>query len=163
MINRKELQKLNPRDRIKKLMELEEQRKKDVLEIEELIKQSAQELKINKIADDNAPPQAAIDISRLFHEEGNALEMNIRKETAEVQSSQQYQSLSQTYDDYKKLRQFMGYAMEGPLAAETIEAVDKIGERLQRFKYESASEEAVNLFVASRAVLHKIKRYMGLD
>ena len=44
-----------------------------------------------------------------------------------------------------------------------MDAVDQIGERLDRAKYTSASREVANLVVASRAALYKIKKYAGLD
>ena len=61
------------------------------------------------------------------------------------------------------MKKAVNYAASGALNEEQMEAIDKIGERLQRFKYESASEEVANLVVASRAALHKIKRYAGLQ
>lgn len=143
---------------------MEEQRKKEVGEIEVLIKQSAQELSIEKIAEENAPPQAAVDITRLFEHGGGQLEMAVRKETdGGMQQLHGYESFVQAYEDYSHLKKVMAYAVSGSLNEDLVRAVDKIGERLQRFKYESASEEAVNLVVASRAALHKIRRYAGLE
>ena len=43
------------------------------------------------------------------------------------------------------------------------EAVDEIGERLNRTKYEPSSREVANMLVASRAVLYKIRKYAGIE
>ena len=61
-IDKKELTKLSPEERIKKLKLMEEERKKEVNEIEELIKKSMHELKTDKIAGEIAPEQRAVDI-----------------------------------------------------------------------------------------------------
>ena len=53
--------------------------------------------------------------------------------------------------------------MEGELTDEHKEAIDAIGERLDRTRYVSSSNEIANILVASRATLHKIKKYAGLD
>ena len=44
MINKDELRKLSPEERIKKLRELEEERKREIAEAESLINESMQEL-----------------------------------------------------------------------------------------------------------------------
>ena len=150
MINKAEFQKMKPEERIKKLKQLEEKSKGEVLEIEKLIKETDNELRIERIAEENVPHPAAVDITRLFEPEGEHLERTVKKETSETSQNQNYLALAQVYKDYSKLK-------------EQKEMIDKIGERLQRFKYESASEEVANLVVASRAALHKLRRYAGLQ
>lgn len=163
MLNKKELQKLKPEERIKRLKQLEEERKKEVLEIEQLIKEAGKELRIEKIAEENIPHPAAVDITSLFEAEGEHLERAVRKETSESSPDSSYRMFTQAYEDYSKLKRAVSYAASGALNEEQMEAIDRIGERLQRFKYESASEEVANLVVASRAALHKIRRYAGLQ
>jgi len=87
----------------------------------------------------------------------------VKKETSETSQNQNYLALAQVYKDYSKLKRAVSYAVSGGLSEEQKEMIDKIGERLQRFKYESASEEVANLVVASRAALHKLRRYAGLQ
>jgi hypothetical protein len=103
-IDKEELVKLSPQERIKKLKLMEEDRKKEVDEIEILIKQSMQELKTDKLADDIAPEQRAVDISRLFETTGEQrLERTAREEappTALMKGSREYQAFMQTYQDY---------------------------------------------------------------
>lgn len=163
MLNKREMQKLKPEERIKRLKQMEGERKKEVLEIEQLLKETDKELRIEKIAEENAPHPAAVDITSLFEAEGERLERTLRKEVSEIPQNENYRAFSQAYDDYSRLKRAVGYAASGALNDEQREAIDKIGERLQRFKYESASEEIANLVVASRAALHKIRRYAGLQ
>ena len=163
MINKEEFQKMKPEERIKKLKQLEEKSKGEVLEIEKLIKETDNELRIERIAEENVPHPAAVDITRLFEPEGEHLERTVKKETSETSQNQNYLALAQVYKDYSKLKRAVSYAVSGGLSEEQKEMIDKIGERLQRFKYESASEEVANLVVASRAALHKLRRYAGLQ
>ena len=65
--------------------------------------------------------------------------------------------------DYSALQDITYASMMGPLTLAQMDTVDKIGERLDRTKYKSASQEVADLLVASRAVLYKIKKYAGLE
>ncbi|MBI2107527.1 hypothetical protein HYX09_06045 [Candidatus Woesearchaeota archaeon] len=162
MLNKNELKKLSPAERIKRLRQMGDERKKEVTEIESLIKESDYELKIDKIAEQNAPAQKPVEIADLFKGEGGRLENDVRKERP-TEEARGYRAIMQAYEDYASLKKVMNYAASGSFREEHAEAVDRIGERLQRFKYESASEEVANIVVASRAALHKIRRYAGLD
>ena len=44
-----------------------------------------------------------------------------------------------------------------------MEAIDTIGERLDKSKYHSATNEVADILVASKAALNKIKKYAGLN
>jgi len=78
--NKNKLKSLSPGQRIKKLKMLEEERIKEVSEIEKLIRQSVQELKTDEFAAKIAPEQRDVDISRLFGSEEERLEKTVRKE-----------------------------------------------------------------------------------
>lgn len=162
-INSKDLAKLSPQERIKKLRDLEEERKKEVHEIERLIKESMQELRTEKLATEITPEQRPVDISRLFESNGDKLERTVNNEkSARSIGKGDYQVLAQAYQDYSSLKKMMGYAIEGSLTEEHLKAVDRIGERLDRTRYESASEEIANILVASKTTLHKIRKYAGM-
>jgi hypothetical protein len=159
-IDPKELAKLSPEERIKKLRQLEEEGRKDADEIGALIKKSMQELRTDKLATDITPERKQVDISKLFEEEGERLERTVKKERPSGKA--EYQSFMQTYQDYSSLKKMMGYAAEGALTEDHLKIVDKIGERLDRTKYERLSDEVANMLVASRSALHKIRKYAGM-
>ena len=72
-------------------------------------------------------------------------------------------SLKQAYSDYSRLQDITYAGMMGPITSTQMDAVDSIGERLDRSKYHSQSAQVADILVASRAVLYKIKKYAGLD
>ena len=161
---KKELSKLKPKARIKKLKELEEKRKQEMVEIEDLIKDSEKELKTEEVAEEIAPDQTEVNIGRLF-EEGEQLERTVKKEAPETPEREErgYVSFQQAYSDYSRLQDITYASMMGPLTSVQMGAVDQIGERLDTTKYQSASKELANILVASRSTLYKIKRYAGLE
>ena len=165
-IDKKELTSLSPEERIKKLKLMEEERKKEVNEIERLIKESVQEIKTEKIAEDFAPEAKQVDISRLFETTGEQKLERTAREGAPAASfgkgARGYHAFVQAYQDYSSLKKLAGYAAAGNLSHEHLAAVDAIGERIDKTRYETASSELANILVASRAALHKIRKYSGM-
>ena len=165
-IDKKELTKLSPRERIKKLKLMEEERKKEVNEIEELIKKSMQELKTDKIAEEIAPEQRAVDISRLFEAKGEErLERTAREGAPQlVKGTKGYQALVQTYEAYSQLSKFYSIvSMGGSLSEEQKTAIGQIGERISTAeRYMTEGEKAASKLDASRIVLYKLKKETGL-
>ena len=161
---KEELKKLRPKDRLDRLKEFEEKRKAEIIDIDELIKDLEKELKTEKIAEEIAPPQDEINIAKLFEEESAQLERTVKKESpGRIEGEdQRYFSFKQAYSDYSALQNIAYASMEGHLTPEQMETVDKIGERVDRSKYQSASQEVANILVASRAALYKIKKHAGL-
>ena len=160
---KKELKKLRPTDRIKKLKELGEKRKGEITEIENLIKDSEKELKTDEVAEEITPEQNEVDIGRLFEEETTELEATVRKDAPSAEGNQGYMSLQRADEDYTALKDITYASMMGPITPAQADEIDQIGERLDRSKYQSASQEIANILVASRAVLYKIKKYAGTD
>lgn len=160
---KRELKKLRPKDRLKKLKELEEKRKVEMIDIEDLIKDSEKHVKTEEVAEEIAPQQEEVDIGKLFREEAEQLERTVKKEAPETDEDKQgYVPFKQVYNDYSTL-QDIGYAsMMGPLTPNQMDAVDKIGERLDKTKYQTASQEVANILVASKAVLYQIRKYAGV-
>ncbi len=159
---KKELKKLTPRDKVKKLKELEEKRKTEITEIGDLIKDSEKELRTEKVAEEIAPKPLEINIGRLFEGEAGRLERTA-KEGPRAAESRNYIPFKQLYSDYAQLQSMVYTSMTGSLTQTQFEAVDRIGERLDRSKYVSASKEVANLLVASRSALYKIRKYAGLE
>lgn len=165
---RKELQKLKPKDRIQKLRELEKKTKEDtktkINAIEELIKDSEKDLKTETVAEEIAPEPLEVDIGKLFREGEEKLERTVRKEAKKTETADRgYMAFQQVYGNYSKLKDIAYASMMGPLSHSQMEVVDQIGEKLDKSKYHSASQEVANILVASRAVLYKIRRYAGLE
>ena len=167
-INKQELSKLSPENRIKKLKSMEEEKKREVGEIGELIKKSMQELKTAKIADDITPEHKPVDISRLFETTGEQrLERTAKQETspfALTKGAKAYQVLSEVYESYTKLRQFYSIVSAGgSLTEEERNLVGQIGERINKAeRYSTAGEKTTDILDASRAIIYKLEQEKGL-
>lgn len=165
-IDKKELGRLSPEERIKKLKSMEEERKKEVAEIEELINKSMQEIRTDKIAEDVAPEARVVDISRLFEVIGmDKLERTTKKETGALgKAIGNYQAIAATYQAYSELKGiYSNISMGASLSKEDIAVIGQIGERLGTAeKYMTEGEKAASKLDASRAVLYKLKKETGL-
>ncbi len=167
-IDKKDLARLSPEERIKKLKSLEEEKKKEVDEIEELIKKSMQELKTDKLAEEITPEQRQVDISRLFETRGEErLERTAREEAppmALAKGTKGYQAFVQTYESYSQLSKFYSIVSTGGnLTEEQKTAIGQIGERINTAeRYMTEGEKAASKLDASRAVLYKLKKETGL-
>ena len=166
-IDKSELNNLSPGARIKKLKQLEEERKKEAEEIGELIRKSMQELKTGKLAEEITPASKPVDISGLFEPGGGEmLERTAKREGISMaKGTKSYQAFVQTYQDYSQLKGFYGIvATGGSLTQEQLAAIGQIGERIVvAEKYMTESERTVSKLDASRAVLYKLKKETGLD
>jgi len=166
-IDKKEISKLAPEERIKKLKLMEEERKKEVNEIEKLINESMRELKTDKIAEEFAPAQKIVDISKLFEtKDEHSLERTAREESRAgmVKGAQGYQAIAQTYEAYSQLSTFYSIvSMGGSLTEEQKSAIGQIGERISTAeRYMTEGEKASSKLDASRIVLYKLKKETGL-
>jgi len=164
MIDKAEFAKLSPQERIKKLKELEQERKNDASEIGQLIKQSMQELRTDKLAEEITPERKAVDISRLFEKEKGS---NLEKTAGQASNSPagNYQTVTQVYRAYSQLREFYGIVAGGSsLTREQLNSIGQIGERLNAVeKYMTESERTASKLNASKAVLYKLKKETGLE
>ena len=166
-IDKKELAKLSPETRIKRLKSLEEEGKREVDEIGILIKESIRQLKTEKLAEEVAPEQIAVDISRLFEATGEArLEKTVRKEgqNALIKGILNYHMLLQTYEDYSQLKKFHDVvAMGGNLTQDQVARLAEIDERINKAgRYTSESEMIANKLNATRMVLYRLKKETGI-
>jgi len=161
---KEELKKLKPEARIKKLKKLEGKRKVEIIEIEDLIKDSEKELKTENVAEDITPQQTEVDIGKLFEEGIENLEKTVKKESPSTdKEAPGYMSVQQAYGDYSALKDIAHASMMGEITPAQMDAVDQIGERLDTSKYISASKELANILVASKSTLYKIKKYAGWE
>ncbi len=164
-IDKKELTKLSPEERIKRLKQMEEERKKEVNEIESLIRDSMRELKTDKIAEEITPEQRAVDISKLFQSNsGGKLERTARDAKVSMKGTKGYQAIVQTYEAYSQLTEFHGkISMGGSLTVEEISAINKIDEQIGvAERYMSEGEKNASKLDASRIVLYKLRKETGL-
>ena len=166
-INKRELNRLSPGERIRKLKQLEEESKKEAEEIGDLIKKSMQELRTGKLAEDIAPAQRPVDISGLFEPAGGEkLERAAKLGTASMaKGTKSYQAFVQAYHAYSKLKNFYGIlSTGGNLTEEQLAAIGQIGERLNIVeKYMTESERTASKLDASRFVLYKLRKETGMD
>ena len=160
---KKELKKLKPADSIKKLKEMEEKRKEEITEIEDLIKDFEKDIKTNLVAEEISPEARGVNIANLFGEDRGELEFTVKKEAPREDKSPGYISIKQLYGDYTNLKGIQYASMSGTLTPAHLDQVDRIGERLDRTKYHSQSQEIANILVASKATLYKIRKYAGLE
>ncbi|MBU0628372.1 MAG: hypothetical protein KKC75_04225 [Nanoarchaeota archaeon] len=155
-IDKAELEKLTPAEKIKRLKKLEEENKQEIEEAGKLIKETESKLEREKILESVAVPQTKpINIDELFHEE-KSLESTVKKEAPKDEKSEEgtlYQ-LAQAYEEAKD----MLYS-SAPLSQEQASRVDKLGERIEKIRYYSASDQVANLAVATKTLIHKIKKY----
>lgn len=146
-IDKEELQKLPPSERIKKLKELEEERKKELEEAADLIKRTEAELETNKnIPQIEVPDIQPIDISRLF-EAIDGLETTVRQETVREE------------DNFK----IEYIRSEAEFQPPYIEHEERLQEDIRvkvedLIKYESTAAHGDRL-TASRSVIKDIKKY----
>jgi hypothetical protein len=156
-LNKEELEKLTPAERIKRLKKLEEENKKEIQEAEKIIKQTETQIEREGIAESvKVPETKPVDIESLFKEE-ESLETTVREEapaTGEAKEESQLYQLAQAYEEARD----MLYNQE-PLNEEQLEWIDRLGERVEKAKYETTSKEAANLVVATRSLIHKIRKY----
>jgi hypothetical protein len=163
-LDKKDLEKFSPEERIKRLGQMEEDRKKDGQEIEALISQSMKELRTNKIADEVAPEQKPVDISKLFGSgSGSKLEKTARRETSGAPSnpstgSRFYQAVAKTYEAYSELKSLYGVVSQGgTLSEDQLGAIRNIGQKLDLAeKYLTESEKIASKLDASRIILYRL-------
>src|SRR3989338_3542210 len=159
----KGLRKLKPSERIKKLKELGKKKKEEITKIEDLIKDFEKEIKIDSVAEDITPKARGVYIANLFEEENAELEATVKKEAPNEEETAGYISIKRAYGDYTELRDIQYSSIMGSLTNKQINAMDRIGERLDRTRYQSQSAEVADILVASRATLYKIRKYAGLQ
>ncbi len=161
--DKKKLSKLSPRERLKKLKQIEEERKSEATEIGSLITESLKEIKTDEFASEIAPDISDVNIGSLFDDGEEKLEKTVKTGAKESDEEPlRYISVKEAYEDYKQIREISYVSIMGTMDEGQMEVLDQLGEKLDKTKYVSASTEATNLLVASRTVIDKIRKYAGL-
>ena len=137
------------------MKQLEEENKKEIEEAGKLIKEIQLGVEREKIAEGVAVPETKpVDIGSLFKEE-ESLETAVKKEAPLDEEGKS--PLYQLAQDYEEAREML-YSQE-PLNEEQLEWIDKLGERVDKTKYTTKSQELANLAVATRSLVYKIRKY----
>jgi len=153
-IDKTELSKLSLKDRLKRLKELEEERKKEIEEAEGLIKETEASIKQEQIESKIAIPETrVIDIASLF-DTGEGIEEIAKEAPKDFENAVKYQVEA----DYESLQ-----AMYGATDPEILQKIDLIGERLEKARYHVESEEVANKIVATKALAYKLRKYAGKE
>jgi len=155
-LDKEELEKLTPDERIKKLKEIEQENKKEIQEAEKLIQKTEAEITRENIAESvKVPETKPIDIGELFKEE-QSLETTVKEGAPQKEGEEKsplYQ-LSQAYEEAKG----MLYSSEA-LNDNQLERIDQLGERVEKMKYQKTSDQIANLAVATKSIVQKLKKY----
>lgn len=156
-LDKEELEKLTPTGRIKRLKELEEENKKEIEDAEDLIKKTESEIDRERIIESvKVPETKPIDIGSLFKEKEESLETTIREESHSAETGAEG-PLYQLAQDYQEAKEML-YSDE-KLDENQLEWIDSLGERVEKIKYQTTSDEIANLAVATRSVVYKIRKY----
>lgn len=158
-IDKEELKKLIPDERIKKLKELEAESRKEIEEAGKIIKETEATLTREKIAESvKIPETKPIDLDSLF-EEQKSLETTVKQEAPKEEKKEVglYQ-LAQDYDEAKDILYTQDSLDKGQL-----EWIDRLGEKVDKMKYTSNVKEMANLVVATRSVIYKIRKFHQQD
>jgi len=159
VFNKKELAKLSPEQRIKKLKEIEEQNKKEKEEIEKLITQSKSDAETELVESRiKLPETKPVNIDELFAAPASLLEQKAKEELSAEEEKQIKYQVAESYEALKEA----AYGGEEE-RQNLLEKVDQIGERLEKAKYVSISEETNRMVTASQSVIHKLRRFANLD
>lgn len=155
-LNKKKLEELTPAGRIKKLKEIEKESKRNIKEAEELIRKTEAEISRENIAESvKIPETKPVDIGSLFKEE-ESLETTVR-EAPGTGGPLEEGPLYQLAQDYQEAREIL-YSNE-PINEKQLEWIDRLGERVEKIKYDTESGRLADLAVATRTLVYKIKKY----
>ncbi len=150
-IDRDELERLSPEERLAKLRELEEERRNEMAEIEQLIRSSETDARVKELVVDQTevPESPTVDISALFAGDESALESGIKAEAAQPEEHPATTYAAKTEENA---------ATYAPKSEEAFPA--KADDSIHAIRYESRqSQKAVEQSGTSRGVLKNIKKY----
>jgi len=152
-IDKEELEKLPAAERIKKLKELEEENRKEIEEAEKLIQETESQIEREGIAESvKIPDTKPIDIGSLFGKD-ESLESAVKKESPEEDAGPLYH-LAQDYEAAKDI----AYGGES-INEDQLGWIDQLGERVEKIRYHTSSDQIANLVVATKSLIYKIKKH----
>lgn len=178
------IMKLSPSERIKKLKDLGEQKKKEIEEAENLIKESLSEIRTEELIRDMPPPQMrGVDITKLWDEEKPKdkkleekwLEDSVAEAKSALNEEQTRQygmqlSKAPTEDLYSRMKEIYGSVQNAGYMntqeqrdLENIKyALHRKEEDIHEGKYKGISTEVSQMLVITQDMAAKMKsRYTG--
>ncbi|MBI2548965.1 hypothetical protein HYW21_06455 [Candidatus Woesearchaeota archaeon] len=164
-MNLDELKKLSPQERVNALKKFEEERKKELVEAEKLMKESLTEIRMAEVGRTVEVPQVEpVDISKLFESTTEGLEKKVPPSEIPQRIEQQIRyEVKQNYEALKELTQEMSRAGTFYSMPESNQQrVREIEDRLSQFNIQNYSLDIARQIVASMGIIEKIKRYGGM-
>ncbi len=156
-----EIRKLPLKERLEKLKELEEKRKKELDETSKLLKESLDEDRKRKAFENvEVPESEPIEISDLFKIKGQELEAVIAREAPPKvdEETVKYELML----DYKLLSKIAEEKDGGKLKDALYKVQDRINNIASKMDYSNMSKDVANQLVITRSVLYNMKKNMGL-
>jgi len=154
-LDKKNLRRLLPEDRLKKLREIEEHSKKELEEAEKLIKESKEDIKKEEaLSSVDIPEEESVDITKLFDDK-EGLEETVQEAPQEIKEEN-------ILYDVGKIREYVENIGKGPVNNYTMERVDKMNEELNSIDYTQLSKQAADKLNATRNVVYEMKKHLGM-
>ena len=151
-INKEELEKLTPAEKIKKLRKLEQESKKEIREAEDLIKKTEAAIEREKIAESvQVPETKQVDISELFAKPESALEQAAEEAKKDLTDDNVKYFVQNAYEGVRE-------ALYSESSEELMNKVNAIGEKLDKVKYMGVNDEIANLAVAAKGMIYKLRK-----
>jgi len=154
-----ELKRLSPEERLKKLKEFEDQRKKDLEETQKMIKSSMEEARREKAVEDvDIPDSEPVNIDKLFDSDEENLESAVHAEHQAFDNADGENLSYQLKQDFEELKN-LSYK---ELDQYEVGKLEEIEDRLGKVSYENASKDMAQQLVTSKGIVYNIKKYGGL-
>ena len=156
-LDKEELRRLSPADRIRRLREIEKESKKEIEEAERLIKESEESLRVEEATSDVEIPQPEeVDITKLFGEEEEKLEETVKEEEPKITDEDQVKY------EISKVMEYAEHLGEGPASTYTMEKIEGMEENLGNIDYKQVSREIADELNAARNVIYEMKKHVGM-
>ncbi|MBW2975646.1 hypothetical protein KY366_08050 [Candidatus Woesearchaeota archaeon] len=157
-LDKEELEKLTPLERLKRLKDLQKENEKEIKEAEKLITETKTRIENDNLAESvKVPELKPVDIESLFRDE-SSLENTVQGAPEQSEEESQLYLLAQAYEEAREM-----YQSEGPLNEEQLEWIDRLGEKVEKASYETFTKELADLVVATKSLVHKIRKYHQHD
>ncbi|MBW2964260.1 hypothetical protein KY363_02265 [Candidatus Woesearchaeota archaeon] len=168
-----EIKKLPPKKRLRRLKELEERRKKEEQEARRLADESLKEIKLDEMLREiDVPEQDAVDVNRLFQQQSEDIEDQVRKqkiridEVAQADYAARIQQLL-PQNTVQEIQQWYARDNVPPSRAEFLEVYEQardayntlqqtMQKRPDQDLYSSPSQELVENVVSSMRLLRSM-------
>lgn len=168
-----EIQKLLPKERLKRLKELEERRKKEELDAKRMTEESLKEIKLDEMLREiDVPEQDKIDVNKLFQQQAEDIEEQVRKQKIRIDEVAQadYAARIQQLLPQSTLQEIQQWYARGNVQSSREEFLEVYGQARDAYNtlqqtmqkrpdqdlYSSPSEELVENVVSSMKILRSM-------